>query len=45
MAHFAEVIDGVVVRVLVVDQEFIDTFDTFRKQQNPKYKGSKKISY
>ena len=26
-------------------QEFIDTFDTFRKQQNPKYKGSKKISY
>ena len=25
MAHFAEVIDGVVVRVLVVDQEFIDT--------------------
>jgi len=25
MAHFAEVIDGVVVRVLVVEQEFIDT--------------------
>ena len=26
-------------------QEFIDTFNAFRKQQNPKYKGSKKISY
>jgi len=25
MSHFAEVIDGVVVRVLVVEQEFIDT--------------------
>lgn len=26
-------------------QEFIDNFDNFRKQQNPKYNGSKKISY
>jgi len=25
MAHFAEVIDGIVVKVLVVEQEFIDT--------------------
>jgi len=25
MSHFAEVIDGVVIRVLVVEQEFIDT--------------------
>ena len=26
-------------------QEFIDKFDNFRKQQNPKYNGSKKVFY
>ena len=27
MSHFAEVIDGIVTRVIVADQEFIDTLD------------------